>query len=72
MTVTPYSEVNGVETALTVTAAVQITKTGGDLAFTITGTGLTPGSHITLELTMLVTSSSGANTGQVNSVSYVA
>lgn len=72
LTVTPYTEVNGVETAVTVSAAVQVTKTGGNLTFTITGTGLTPGAHLVLELVLLVTTSAGACTGQINSVSYVA
>jgi hypothetical protein len=72
MTVTAYTEVNGVEAALTVSAAQRIPSTATDLTFTITGTGLTPGAHVALELAMLVTSSSGANTGNINSVSYTA
>jgi hypothetical protein len=70
MTVTAYSEVNGVETALTVSAAQQIPAAAGNLTFTITGTGLTPGAHVVFELTMLVTSASGAVTGQINAVSF--
>jgi hypothetical protein len=72
ITAAAYTEVNGVETALTVSAAQQIVPAGSTLIFTITGTGLTPGAHISIELTMLITSASGANTGQINSVSYVA
>jgi hypothetical protein len=68
MTVAAYSEVNGVETALTVSAAQRMTSAAKNLVFTLTGTGLTANAHIAVELTMLVTSSSGANTGQVNSV----
>jgi hypothetical protein len=70
MTVAAYTEVNGVETALTVSAAQQIPAAAGNLTFTITGTGLTPGARVMFELVMLVTSSSGANTGHVNSVSF--
>ena len=70
MTVAAYTEVNGVETALTVSAAQQIPATAGNLVFTITGTPLTPGAHVTVELVMLVTSASGAVTGQINSVAY--
>ena len=70
MTVAAYTEVNGVETALTVSAAQQIPATAGNLVFTITGTPLTPGAHVTVELVMLVKSSSGAVTGQINSVAY--
>jgi hypothetical protein len=73
MTVAAYTEKNGVEAALTVTAAVQIPPTtAADLSFTITGTNLIPGQHLALELVMLVTSASGANTGTINSVSYQA
>ena len=73
MTVAAYSETNGVEAALSVSAAVLIPKTtAADLAFTITGTGLVPGQHIALELTMLITTASGANTGTINSISFQA
>lgn len=69
MTVAAYTEVNGVETAISgITAAQQIPATAGNLTFTIPGTGLVPGSHVTVELVMLVTSASGAVTGQINSV----
>jgi hypothetical protein len=70
MTAAAYTEVNGVETALTVSAAQQIPATAGNLVFTITGTGLTPGAHVAIELTMLVTTSAGAGTGTINAVSY--
>jgi hypothetical protein len=74
MTVLAYTEVNGVETALTVSAAQQIPiTTAATLTFSITGTGLVPGAHIVLELTMLVTTTSGgASSGQVNSVGITA
>ena len=70
MTVAAYTEVNGVETALTVSAAQLIPATAGNLVFTVTGTGLTPGAHVAIGLVMLVTSASGAVTGQINSVSF--
>jgi hypothetical protein len=69
MTVAAYTEVNGVETAISgITAAQQIPATAGNLTFTIPGTGLVPGSHVAVELVMLVTSASGAVTGSINSV----
>lgn len=72
MTVAAYTEVNGVETAIAgITAAQQIPAAAGNLVFTIPGTGLVPGSHVAVELVMLVTSASGAVTGQINSVSMV-
>ncbi len=66
-----YTEVNGVETAITgITAAQQFTGTATSYVFNIpTSAALTPGQHIMLDVVMLVTSSAGANTGQVNSVS---
>lgn len=70
MTVNAYSEVNGVETALTVSAAQQFTGTAADLTFTLTGTGLNPGERMVIELVMLVTTSAGALTGQVNKCAY--
>lgn len=72
MTVAAYTETNGVEAALTVSAAQQIGATAANKTFTITGTNLTPGQHVAIELTMLITSSADANTGQVNAVSYTA
>lgn len=72
ITVAAYTETGGVETALTVSAAQQFDKTGEVLTFAITGTGLTPYQHVALEITMLVTSASGANTGALNSVAIVA
>lgn len=53
---------------LIATAAQQIAATAADYAFVITGTGLIPGQKLILKLTELVTSASGANTGQINSV----
>jgi len=68
MTPTAYSESDGNETALVVSAAQQIPAAATDLVFTITGTGLAPGMSIVIVLTMLVTTSSGAAHGVVNSV----
>lgn len=65
-----YTEVNGVEAAVTTSAAQQFTGTATNYTFTVTGTGLVPGQHVMLEVVMLVTSASGANTGQINSVSF--
>lgn len=70
MTVNAYSEINGVETALTVSGAQQFTGTATDYTFTLTGTNLTPGERIVIELVMLVTTSAGTATGQVNKVAY--
>lgn len=73
MTVAAYTETNGVEAALTVSAAQLIpATTAADLSFTITGTNLVPGQHVAIELSMLVTSTAGANTGHLQSVSYQA
>lgn len=70
MTVTAYSvSVAGIETALTVSAAQQIPTTATPLTFTITGTPLVPGGRIVVQLSMLVTTSAGAGTGVINSVS---
>jgi hypothetical protein len=71
MTAAAYTEINGVEAALGVTAAQQIPTTPTNLTFTITGTGLTPGAHVALDLIMLVTTTTGgAATGVINSVAY--
>lgn len=67
-----YTEVAGVETLLTVTAAQQMVPAGSTLVFTVTGTGVTNGSQLAIELVMLVTSASGANTGTINSVGFTA
>lgn len=76
MTVAMYTEsALGVEAALTVSAAQQIPiTTAGTLTFTVTpSTGMAAGQRVALELTMLVTTTSGgASTGQVNSVAYSA
>lgn len=73
-TITPsfYTEASGVETAGMISAAQQMVAAGSTLTFTITGTGLAVGQHCVLELVMLITSASGANTGQINSVAYQA
>lgn len=72
LTVAAYTETNGVEAALTVSAAQQIVAAGSDLTFTITGTNLVAGQHLVIELILLVTSASGANTGAINNVSIKA
>ena len=70
LTLNAYTEVGGVETAITgITAAQQFTGTAANYTFNIPSTaGLVAGQHIAIELVMLVTTSSGANTGQLNSV----
>ncbi|MDR3487082.1 MAG: hypothetical protein P4M05_19520 [Bradyrhizobium sp.] len=70
LTVNAYTEVNGVETAISgITAAQQFTGTATNYTFTIPGAaGLTPGAHIVVEIVMLVTTSANALTGQINSV----
>jgi len=71
LTVTPYTEVNGVETAVTVSAAQQWGKTAAAYTFTITGTGLVPGQHMTLELAAAVAAANSNNcTGSITNVSY--
>lgn len=71
ITLNAYTEVNGVETAIAgITAAQQFGASATPYTFSIPGAaGLQPGSHITLEIVMLVTTSAGALTGQINSVS---
>lgn len=69
ITLAAYSETDGVETALTVSAAQQIVAAGSNLVFSVTPiAAVAPGRRIVLELTMLVTSASGANTGTINAV----
>lgn len=70
LTPTAYTEINGAEAALTITGAQQFTATAANYTFTVTGTNLVPGQHLAFEIVMLVTSASGANTGQINSVSF--
>lgn len=73
MALAVYSETNGVEAALTVTGGTQqITAGGANISWSVAGTGLTVGARVALELTMLITSASGANTGEVNQVEYFA
>jgi hypothetical protein len=74
-----YTEsVSGVEAVATVTqSATQISSTATQYPFTVSATnaataGLAPGSRVVFEVTLLVTNSSGASTGQVNSITYVA
>lgn len=70
LSVAAYTEVGGVETAIAgITAAQDFTGTAANYTFNIpSSAALTPGQHIAIEVTMLVTTSSGANTGQINSV----
>lgn len=69
VTPTVYPETDaGVQTANICSAVQLITGTAADLTFTLTGTNLTPGQRILISLSLLVTSASGANTGQINSV----
>jgi hypothetical protein len=56
---------------LVTTSAQQITGTAADYAFAVNGSGLVPGQRILIEVSMTITSSSGANTGQINSVRAV-
>ena len=72
LTCAAYSEVNGVEAALTVSAAATIVAAGAVYPFTITGTGLVSGNTVAIELVGLVTSSSGANTLEIGSISFTA
>ena len=72
LSVAGYTEVAGVETALTVSAAQTITAVQGTNTFSVTGTGLVPGQPLALELTGLVTSSSGANTIEIASIAFQA
>jgi hypothetical protein len=69
-----YSESTGVEAALTVTpsTAQQMAAAGSNLTWSVPGTGLIVGQRLVFELTMLVTSASGANTGKINKFEYSA
>jgi hypothetical protein len=71
LTLAAYTEVNGVETAIAgITAAQQFTGTATNYTFTIPGAaGLVAGQRIAIEVVMLVTTSAGAATGQINAVS---
>lgn len=67
------SIVAGTEAALSVTGgAQQITAAASDKSWTIAGAGLTPGIQLAVTATMIVTSSSGANTGKLNSLTIKA
>lgn len=69
ITLAAYTETDGVEAALTVSAAQQIVAAGSNLVFNVTPTSaVAAGRRIVLEITMLVTTSSGANTGTINAV----
>lgn len=70
LAVAAYTEVGGVETAITgITAAQQFNGTATNYTFNIPSTaGLAAGQHLAVEITMLVTTASGANTGQINAV----
>ena len=75
-TITPtlYTETSaGAEAAAVAGASLlptsqQMTVAPSDLTFVSGGFGLTPGQHLVLELVMLVTSSTGANVGTIDSV----
>lgn len=69
LTPTMYTEVNGTETALTISEGQQIVAAGSTLTFRVTGDDLNPGDHLGLQLSMAIVSSSGANTGHIRSVS---
>lgn len=61
----------GVEAALSVTSSVvTVGASAGNLTYSIAGTGLTPGQRMGLQLALTVTSSSGNNVGQVNSIGW--
>lgn len=49
-------------------SAQTITNAAADYAFTITGTGLVPGSHLLLKLVTVITTSAGAANSQINSL----
>jgi len=73
MTCNVYTEIAGVEALLTVSAAQPILITPSTLTFTVTGVaGMVAGSQVAIEFAMLITTSSGGNTGTINSVSYFA
>lgn len=72
-----YTESNtGGEAAVTVTqTATQFTATATQYPFAVSAAnaaaaGLVPGMRVAFEATMLVTTSAGAATGQINSVTY--
>jgi hypothetical protein len=74
LTLAAYTEVNGVEAAVAgITAAQAFTNAATDYTFTIPGAaGLVAGQRIVVEVVMLVTTASGANTGQINNVAITA
>lgn len=69
-----YTEAGGVESAIAgITAAQQITGTPTDYVFTIpAAAALVPGQRVLLEVTLVVTTSAGAATGQVNNMAVTA
>ena len=71
LAVAAYTEVNGVETAITgITAAQTITNANANYVFNIPITAaLVPGQHIVIELTTVITTSSGAANAVLNTVS---
>lgn len=72
LSVAAYTEVNGVESALTVSAAQTLNAVQQAYTFTVTGAGLLASQHLGLEVTGLVTSSSGANTLELASIALFA
>ncbi len=72
ISVAAYTENTGTETALTVSAAQSLVATAQGYTFSVTGTGLAVGQPLGIEVTGLVTSSSGANTFEIQSLAYQA
>lgn len=65
-----YSEIDGVEAALSTSGGTQqMVAAGSNLSWNIAASNsLVAGQRLALELTMLVTTSTGANTGHINKV----
>ena len=64
-----YTEVGGVETSVFTGTAQQISGTPVNYTFSVPSTvGFVAGQHFAIEVTMLVTTSANAATGQINSV----
>lgn len=72
LAVAAYTEIAGVEAALTVTGSQQFGKTESTYTFTVTGTNLVAGQRIVIEVTMVVTTSAGACTGNLKEVTVTA
>lgn len=73
ITLVVYTWTAGVETAVTgVTAAQLFTATAANYVFLVPTTGFVRGQVLNIEIVMLVTTSAGAATGQVNSITVQA